>query len=572
MKFTRLGRWLALSMAVAGVVHPAAAGENYAFLVAVSDYDEKELRPLKFTRNDILDFHAALVESGFKPEHIVLMHDDFKQLVAYYDALDRRLKPQDYLPEAAKIRQELELLLGRLRSDDSVVVAFTGHGVQFQSDRQSYFCPSDARLDQPESLIAFDAIYRQLKECRASRRLLLVDACQNDPQSEIAKSRSTVDLESITRPQSLPVPEGIIALFSCRAGQKSFEHPSLGHGIFFHHLLEGWRGSGDLNGDGRISYQELASYTEKQTSDYAALTLKALQTPQLKAEFSGEWVLRDLKSLLVAPFDINAARSAQANWAKQLRRSPVERNSIGLELVLVPPGEYRQGSTPEETAGVLRRWPDTVAPWVSNEGPQHRVRITRPLYFGKTEVTKAQWRAVMNTTPWTDKGGADTPANAMTWHDAQEFCRRLSEREARRYRLPTESEWEYACRAGTGSRYSFGDDPARLAEYAWFQGNSAIGGTPGVHPVAQKKPNAFGLFDMHGNVWEWCAEYADHSFYHRSTTDDPPGPSTGTIRSARGAGWGHLPQYMRSASRSGFAPGSKFGDLGFRVVAETGNQ
>ncbi len=286
---------IAFYAVLAAIMPPRVmAGESYALLVAIGDYDLKELRPLRYTRADVIDFHAALVESGFSSKNIVLMHDDVEKLAAHYRALGSGQRPRDYLPEGARIRKELQLLLGRLRPDDSVVVAFSGHGVQFRGEKESYFCPADADLEDKSSLIGFEEVFAALKDCSAARKLFLVDACQNDPLSEIAKSRKTVDLDSVTRPQTVAVPEGIIALFSCKAGQKSFELPELGHGIFFHHLLDGWKGNADANRDGRITYKELADHTEIKTAEFAALKLKVLQTPLLKSEFSGEWILRSL--------------------------------------------------------------------------------------------------------------------------------------------------------------------------------------------------------------------------------------------------------------------------------------
>jgi uncharacterized caspase-like protein len=288
-----LSRFVVVAGLLAAWSPSLSAGENYALLVAVGDYDVKELRPLKFTRSDVLAFQKALIDSGFAEKNVLLLHDDFKLLVAHCEKLGGR-DPKNFLPTKANIQKQLELLLGRLRADDSVIVAFSGHGVQFKGAKQSYYCPADAKLDQKESLVAFEEIYNQLKDCSATRKLFLVDACQNDPLSAISRSRQSVDLESVTRPQTEAVPEGIIALFSCKAGQKSFELPELNHGVFFYHLLEGWKGKGDLNGDGKLSYQELATFTEKQTAEYAADKLQVLQTPQLKAEFSGEWVLKTL--------------------------------------------------------------------------------------------------------------------------------------------------------------------------------------------------------------------------------------------------------------------------------------
>ena len=166
------------------------------------------------------------------------------------------------------------------------------------------------------------------------------------------------------------------------------------------------------------------------------------------------------------------------------------------------------------------------------------------------------------------ESGPDAPVEMVSWDDAQEFCRKLSElaeeKEAgRRYRLPTEAEWEYACRAGSAEKYCYGDDESRLGDYAWYRKNSD-GKT---HQVGQKKPNAWGLYDMHGNVWEWCADWYDREYYANSPTDDPTGPSEGSFRVFRGGGplWGA--GVCRSACRpdSRAAPGFRHFVLGLRV-------
>jgi formylglycine-generating enzyme required for sulfatase activity len=218
------------------------------------------------------------------------------------------------------------------------------------------------------------------------------------------------------------------------------------------------------------------------------------------------------------------------------------------------------------------------------ERPRHRVRITRPFYLGVTEVTQGQYRAVTRRSPSTFKGSDDLPVENLSWLDAVNFCNALSRAEdlplfyhvegkkvsvpdwkGPGYRLPTEAEWEYACRAKSPALYSFGDDPARLDEYAWFRGNSK----KQTHPVGQKQPNAFGLFDMHGNVWEWCSDGFDSRFYKRSPVDDPVCPfeeaEEAEFRVIRGGDWDCVPQLCRSASRSTFELGYGFG-FGLRVA------
>jgi formylglycine-generating enzyme required for sulfatase activity len=151
----------------------------------------------------------------------------------------------------------------------------------------------------------------------------------------------------------------------------------------------------------------------------------------------------------------------------------------------------------------------------------------------------------------------------VTWNDARAFCDWLSKKEGKQYRLPTEAEWEYACRAGSPSRFHFGNDEAELGQYAWYSENSK-GQT---HPVGQKKANAFGLHDMHGNVWQWCADWYDSAYYQNSPKEDPQGPNTaGASRVIRGGSWDDSPRLCRSAYRPCDAPSSRLSDLGFRVV------
>ena len=174
------------------------------------------------------------------------------------------------------------------------------------------------------------------------------------------------------------------------------------------------------------------------------------------------------------------------------------------------------------------------------------------------------------TRPWSDKSrvkeGSDYAANYVSWDDAVEFCKKLSSKEGVTYRLPTEAEWEYACRGGTTSVYHFGDDASRLGDYAWFEDNAQEVGKSYAHRVGQKKANPLGLYDMHGNVWESCADWGDTDYYENSPTDDPTGPTTGPLRVDRGGGWAYYPWHCRSATRSYRSPGIRGSYLGFRVA------
>jgi formylglycine-generating enzyme required for sulfatase activity len=224
-------------------------------------------------------------------------------------------------------------------------------------------------------------------------------------------------------------------------------------------------------------------------------------------------------------------------------------------MVPIPAGEFLMGS------------PDAHRDAPPYERPQHQVRVTTPLYLAIHPVTQEQYAQVMEQALSRFEGDPQQPAGMVSWSDAMEFCRRLSalpeEAQAGHvYRLPTEAEWEYACRAGSTSKWCFGDDESLLREYAWYEGNSAD--TP--HPVGQKRPNAWGLHDMHGNVWEWCADWFGEDYYVLSRSDDPKGPNAGDGRVLRGGGWTVGPWGTRSADRSRYDPGLRSPYNGFRVA------
>ena len=266
--------------------------------------------------------------------------------------------------------------------------------------------------------------------------------------------------------------------------------------------------------------------------------------------------------LAVAPFTAAVARRHQAAWAKPLGVEPEIENSVGMKLVLIPPGEFLMGSPDSEDAAL------------DNERPQHRVRITKSFYLAATEVTQAQWDAVMRPRQQRNdrrraRSADDEPAVYVSWNDALEFCKRLSHREKRVYRLPTEAEWEFACRAGTTTRYHFGDDASQLGDYAWFAANTNDLGETYAHRTGQKQPNAFGLYDMHGNLWEWCADWYDEQYYAMAPTDDPQGPSFGAAtRVLRGGSWSAAAENCRSAYRNSLSPRSRYNSVGFRVAAD----
>ena len=220
-----------------------------------------------------------------------------------------------------------------------------------------------------------------------------------------------------------------------------------------------------------------------------------------------------------------------------------------LQMVLIPAGTFTMGSVREEQDRL------------SNEGPRHEVLITQSFYLGKYEVTQSQWQAVMGVNP-AHFNGNDAPVEQVTWNDCQEFIARLNDLGFGTFRLPTESEWEYACRSGTSSRFYWGDDPSysEIGEYAWYDRNA--GGQTSL--IGQLQPNPWGLYDMSGNVWEWCWDWEDD--YPSSLQVDPQGPLSGSRRVLRSGSWNYEGRRCRSAYRFSFAPDTVKKYIGLRLV------
>ena len=230
-------------------------------------------------------------------------------------------------------------------------------------------------------------------------------------------------------------------------------------------------------------------------------------------------------------------------------------NGANMAFVWIEPGTFQMGS------------PDSEEGRGDDEDPVHEVEISEGFWLGKYEVTQEQWEVVMETTPWSGRTHVvpdpSHPAVSISWDDVQEFISRLNaEAGEALYRLPSEAEWEYACRAGSTTRWSFGDDESQLTHYGWYSDN----GEGYTHAVGQKKPNAWGLYDMHGNVWEWVQDRYDGTYYNSSPRFDPLGPSSGSTRVFRGGFFSISAQYVRSAYRNDASPGSRAVGIGVRLL------
>ena len=549
--------------------------QKYALLVGVREYKTPALRTLKYSERDIEDLAKVLLDAGFPEANLRILTQE------------RATRGLRHLPTSDNIRTELDRMLKLVElADDpaaTVIVALAGHGIMDPKAERSFFCPADTAAvnlspDDP-ALIDLGALYDQLKASPAGFKLMLVDACRNDPLSPRRSIRPIAELVSVTRPFKKRPPGGVAALFSCSEGQVAYEDDDLKHGVFFHFVIQGLKGKADEesgNRDGKVTLGELASYTSTEVYKFVDRTRNDEQLP--------EYLFKANSINLV---DLGGKQSRSFT------------NSLGMNFTLIKAGEFSMGS------------PDTDKDAFDDEKPQHRVRITRPFYLGVHEVTRGQFRRFVDDSgyqteaekdgkggwgwneaakkfeqnpryTWLNPGFEQTdlhPVVNVSWNDAVAFAEWLGRKEGKTYRLPTEAEWEYACRAGTTTRYSCGDDAEGLAEVGnvadatarekypdWKSTIAARDGFVYTAPVGRYRPNAWGLHDMHGNVWEWCWDWYGKDFYRGSRVDDPAGPLEAALRVIRGGSWLDVARYVRAACRNHNEPSYRLIDLGFRCA------
>jgi formylglycine-generating enzyme required for sulfatase activity len=512
------------------------AGKRVALLVGVNKYDNRKFRDLEYAERDVEELAKVLEPAGYE------VH-----LLTGSGRGDKRA-------ELKNIAKAIEAVLTRRKKEDLVLVALAGHGLQIEitgSDgklrAESFYCPADAVQGEPTTMLAMGKLFEEIDRRGGGHNLVLVDACREDPTRGRGLDGSKV----------AALPEGMAVLFGCRSGQKTFETKNAGggHGVLFHFVLEGLRGAAK-NDEGDITWDRLTEFVRTRVSREAPRLVGddgIRQTPNLIANLPGESpvLLKPMASSTASTF---AGTKAGQEWSD---------NGLKMTFCWCPPGKYSMGSPAGES-------------FLDNE-TQHTVALTRGFWLGKYEVTQGQWKTVLDTQPWSGKelvkGGSDYPATYVSWDDAAEFCRKLTEHERRagrlppegQYALPTEAQWEYACRAGTKTRFHFGDDEASLGSYAWFRENANDTGEKYAHQAGQKRANDWGLHDMHGNVWEWCQDWYRKD-YEKLAADDPVNLVAGSDRVIRGGCWNLYPVRCRSSDRDVNKPSDRSSDIGFRVV------
>ena len=515
---------LLLTLTLLALPATAFAAEKYALLIGVTTYENAHMNrsPLKYPEADATAVAEMLKSSGYEVKVLVGKQATQKA-----------------------IEEELTKFEQQGTQDGVVFIGLFGHGVQYGSD--AYYCPHDVKVRKvtvagktqydengkprlepdPAAMTSMGRLLEALNTAGAGNRILIADCCREDPSAARGlKGRAFGSSVKIS-----DLEPGTAAIFSCSNTEQAFEHDDWKHGAFTKAFLDYCSTLG-AGSDATVSTMTTPLFRSVESM---VKSKEAGKTQRVNPITNG---IVDLKIELKST-------------------SPTEiTNSIGMKLKLIPAGEFMMGS-PADEAG---RYDD--------EGPQHKVRITKPFYMGVTEVTQGEWFSVMKTRPWEGekyvKEGNAYAATYVSWNDAVVYCEKLSASEGKQYRLPTEAEWEFACRGGKSTSYSFGGDAAQLNGYGWFDENAFNIGEEYAHEVGRKQSNPFGLYDMHGNVWEWCSD--GKGDYSASVAVDPQGPSTGSLRVGRGGSWSSSAGSCRSALRDSGDPLGRNSGLGFRLA------
>jgi formylglycine-generating enzyme required for sulfatase activity len=582
-----------------------AKGKKYALLVGVDYYAHSGFKPLDGAENDVVELEKVLKKQGFLTRLLTTARGRNKGAEA---------------PTAANLRRELDALLDDKTREDTVLIAFAGHGAEVKvpdpddKDKEeprtksyTYFIPTDGNLQkisystgQSDRLIELGELFDRLgagpKKCGAGAKLVLIDACRNGVTAESSTRSAALS------PTHVKVPDGVSALFSCGPGQMSLElsfdvggEDTRKHGVFFYHVIEGLKGKAVNRG--KINWSDLTSYVQDEVPGYLQrLKLRTRQNPHAVMNSPLPVLLVDKVEGTV----VEEGKKETPGKSKVVVAGKPVVSSIGMRRVPIPAGKFLMGSP----AGEKDR--------SDNEGPQHEVEITRGFHLGEKEVTQGQFKAVMGYNPSyfskdgkgkkglkysdlsTPAGGKDKvsggtedyPVENVSHDEAVEFCRKITEKDRKegkigrelKYRLPTEAEWEYSCRGGAPSYKVFHFGHSLSSRQANFDGNYPYGGAEkGPYlgrtcKVGSYEKNGYGLYDMHGNVWEWCADcYVEDYYYYKigpatGPWRDPLGPYKGSDRVLRGGSWYDDGRNCRSAVRYWFAPEDRSRHYGFRVA------
>jgi formylglycine-generating enzyme required for sulfatase activity len=572
---------------------------NWAITIGVNYYEHlHESKHLKYAVRDAERVKNFLCnQAGFSQGNVVLCADNSEPT--------GKRKEIPTHPTRSNLRRLLREEIVRAKGADNLWLFFSGHGM-LGTDNHDYLIPRDGYCrDLEGTAIPIDFVIRCLMECQAKNVVLALDMCRNE---DVDGSKGVGDLGTNTA--KLAKQQGIITIFSCHQGERSYEIPELQQGAFTHALLEGLTN--------HKTPRSLEQYLQKRVPQLNREYRKPSQFPQISLnstnlsdshlllELGQQASFRNTRNL--GGDEISIPPASREN-AKDFSYSPIDKlvkplipgtaqfafevvtvdfqginksshsdqtqqlteelgNGVTLEMVVIPGGTFLMGSPKSK--------PKSAS---ANDEPQHSVTV-QPFLIGKYPITKAQWKEVASLPEVRQNlklrpsrcGGKSHPVTEVSWHDAVEFCDRLSQKTGCEYRLPTEAEWEYACRAGTTTPFHFGE--TIKTELANYDGSYRYHSEPkGISrgktiPVGSLQlANDFGLFDMHGNIWEWCLDYWHDNYDNAPINGSAWLASSQTqTRVIRGGSWRNEPRLCSSTSRLKGDANRGFNDTGFRIV------
>lgn len=547
-----------------------------ALLVGVDQYASELARPLHYACSDAKKISDALIADGFPAKNIRILVGD---------------GPIGDRPTRDAFFAAFDELLAKSGPESCVLVALVGHGFD-TPDGRSAFCPEDVEVKlsstgmptvKAETAILLDDVVERLRQDDARFKLLIVDACREP---------ATIARAALATPRSFSWPDasGLAFLQSCGSSEFSWEHPDLKGGVFTAFFAEGLRGAADENGDGGISFLELCGVVSRKTQGFTKNNCASVQTPRCNLDIADFYLTPPrpgrgdegnlfgpaLIVLMLIGLMLIGVGGVWALW-KRFRRPKGKGFQAGdrIELTIndvryafryCPPDSFSMGSASDE----IGREDD--------EAPRHRVTLTRGFWLLEIPVTQKMWTSVMegnNPSAFSVVDGVDTssfPVENVSWTDCKKFIERLNAARVATFRLPTEAEWEYACRAGSETPFFWGD-ALDITKANYYQSdcspNNALQRTAGPENY---QANAWGFVHMHGNVCEWCQDYYDENYYQKANNAKDPVNKTSTgeqkRRVLRGGHWGNLAQYCRSAYRSYDEEESRDCYTGFRLAMD----
>lgn len=455
------------------------SSSNWALCIGATPHNRR-FKPGKFAHLHQRKLYDALLRSEFSKNQMALLHDEN---LDYFK-----------LPTVANIERRLDDLARLVKPDDNILISIGGACVQ-EGNVTYLELLSPRYTDSERERLSLSSLFERLDRITAKNKLVIIAPFRDrDPgEYDVADDPRFTKLDEF--PSTIKVPASITLLAPRKCAQTVEE------GDWFAELTRGLSGDADVDGNYRVTLDELLQFVNKKAPE---ARVERMGT----REFTQEFFLR-----LLEP-------GRPLKEQQPMQPGKIAENSIGMKLVEVPPGHFLMGNDGSDPHPNF------------TELPRHRVWITRSFAIGQTEVTQEQWTRVMGTSPWkleNDPGsnamcpdGPNYPAVNVNYDEVIEFCDRLSKKEGATYRLPTEAEWEYACRAGTTTPYYFGSDASRISEFAWYDtGDGGEKASKCVHEVGLKLPNPLGLYDMLGNAGERCGDRYRPTYYLNSPAEDP---------------------------------------------------